>query len=71
MAPWESLLESFLDAAWAERGLSANTLKSYRYDLTLLAQHLAKKGSSLQTASREDLLDFLASQVQAGRRRLC
>jgi integrase/recombinase XerD len=67
MAPWESLLESFLDAAWAERGLSANTLKSYRYDLTLLAQHLAKKGSSLQTASREDLLDFLASQVQAGR----
>jgi integrase/recombinase XerD len=67
MEAWESLLESFLDAAWAERGLSENTLKSYRYDLVLLAQHLAKNNSSLATASREDLLNFLATQVQAGR----
>jgi len=63
----ESLLESFLDAAWAERGLSENTLKSYRYDLTLLARHLAKNNISLQAANREDLLNFLATQVQAGR----
>jgi integrase/recombinase XerD len=67
MEAWESLLESFLDAAWAERGLSENTLKSYRYDLTLLARHLAKNNSSLQAANREDLLNFLATQVQAGR----
>jgi len=33
----EKLLESFLDGAWAERGLSENTLKSYRYDLSQLA----------------------------------
>jgi integrase/recombinase XerD len=64
---WEPLLESFLDSAWAERGLSENTLKSYRYDLALLARHLAKNSSSLATASREDLLNFLATQVQAGR----
>jgi integrase/recombinase XerD len=67
MEAWESLLESFLDAAWAERGLSENTLKSYRYDLTLLARHLAKNNSSLKAANREDLLNFLATQVQAGR----
>ncbi len=63
----DHLLESFLDAAWAERGLSENTLKSYRYDLTTLARHLAESGVSLQAASREDLLKFLAVQVQSGR----
>lgn len=61
------LLESFLDTAWAERGLSENTLKSYRYDLSQLALHQQKRGRSLRDASREDLLHFLASQMQAGR----
>jgi len=63
----EKLLESFLDAAWAERGLSGNTLESYRYDLSQLAQHQQKRGRSLSGASREDLLHFLASRMQAGR----
>ena len=63
----EQLLESFLDATWAERGLSGNTLKSYRYDLLQLAQHLEKSDSSLLRASREDILHFLATQVQSGR----
>ena len=31
------LIDRFLDAAWAERGLSRNTLASYRYDLQRLA----------------------------------
>jgi integrase/recombinase XerD len=63
----EILLEQFLDAAWAERGLSENTLKSYRYDLLRLAGHLQGQGRSLETARREDLLRFLAGQVQSGR----
>jgi integrase/recombinase XerD len=67
MAAEEKLLETFLDALWAERGLSKNTLQSYRYDLTLLAKHLEKKHSSLQSAGREEILNFLATQVQAGR----
>ena len=37
MSENRELLESFVDAAWAERGLSGNTLKSYRYDLSQLA----------------------------------
>jgi integrase/recombinase XerD len=61
------LLESFLDAVWAERGLSANTLKSYRYDLSQLALTLEKKDRELLHASRGDILHFLATQVQAGR----
>jgi integrase/recombinase XerD len=67
MAAEEKLLETFLDALWAERGLSKNTLQSYRYDLTLLAKHLEKKHSSLQSAGREEILNFLVTQVQAGR----
>lgn len=35
--PGEDIIELFLDSAWAERGLSENTLDSYRYDLQQLA----------------------------------
>ena len=63
----EKLIESFLDAVWAERGLSENTLKSYRYDLFQLALHQKTRGRVLANASREDLLHFLATQMQSGR----
>ena len=63
----EKLLEMFLDSIWAERGLSENTLKSYRYDLMQLASQLQQNGRSLPDARREDLLQFLAMQVQSGR----
>ena len=63
----EKLLESFLDGAWAERGLSENTLKSYGYDLSQLALQLEQRDRTLLHASRQDILHFLATQVQAGR----
>ena len=66
-SPDDILIELFLDAAWAEKGLSANTLDSYRYDLRLLAAELEQSGRDLAAAGREDLLRFLAGQVQAGR----
>ena len=61
------LIDRFLDAAWAERGLSRNSLSSYRYDLQLLAGHLRKSELTLETAQRKDLLDFLAAQATGGR----
>ncbi|MBT8038932.1 MAG: site-specific tyrosine recombinase XerD [Xanthomonadales bacterium] len=64
----DTTLERFLDAAWAERGLSENTLQSYRYDLLRVSEFLSRRGRSLQAASREDLLAFLALQVRSGRR---
>ena len=67
LAEQERLIDLFLDAAWAERGLSRNTLQSYRYDLLLLAEHQKKRGRGLESASREDLLHFLASRVKQGR----
>jgi integrase/recombinase XerD len=63
----EKLIELFLDSAWAERGLSQNTLQGYRYDLLQLASHQHSRGGDLLAASREDLLNFLASRVQQGK----
>jgi integrase/recombinase XerD len=63
-----NLLDQFLDALWAERGLSPNTLQGYRYDLVRLSAQQCERGRDLRNASREDLLHFLAVQLRAGRR---
>jgi len=59
-------IDVFLDALWMERGLSDNTLTAYRSDLQGVAAALNKLGESLQTASRQDLLTYLAQRAQAG-----
>ncbi len=61
------LIDRFLDAIWAERGLSGNTLEGYRRDLLKLAAHVAVRQMTLAQAGREDLLGFLAGEVQGGR----
>lgn len=60
-------IEQFLDAAWAERGLSQNTLEAYRADLMKLQEALRERSVGLVDAGREDLLAFLAREVRAGR----
>lgn len=60
------LLDDFSDALWLEDGLSRNTLESYRGDLTQFRAWLVKQkpaGGSLATATRADLLEFLAHRV--------
>jgi len=61
------LIERFLDNIWAERGLSDNSLQSYRHDLLHLNNRLSARGSTLEAASREDLLAVLAGEVQQGK----
>ena len=39
------VVDRFLDAIWAERGLSENTLKAYRADLLALALELVEQHS--------------------------
>ncbi len=60
------LIEQFLDAVWAERGLSSNTLESYRYDLQAFAVHLQSE-QRLRDASRDQILEFLAGQLKQGK----
>ena len=60
-------MDRFLDAVWAERGLSENTLKGYRRDLLKLSQWQADHDKTLLTARREDLLALLAAEVVSGK----
>ena len=63
----DTLIEQFLDKLWAERGLSNNSLQSYRHDLLHLSDRLAGRGRVLKSARREDLLAVLAGEVQQGK----
>lgn len=61
------LIERFLDNLWAERGLSDNSLQSYRHDLLNLHNRLAAGGKTLTGATREDILAFLAAEIKRGK----
>lgn len=54
----QTLLEQFLDAIWMERGLSENTLSSYRNDLTKLLAWFEGKKLTLLSSAIEDLQDY-------------
>lgn len=63
-----SVIDRFLDAVWMERGLSPNTLSAYRADLAGLDRWLHERGAQVDTATRADLLAFLAWRVEHGAR---
>lgn len=64
-----ALIEAFADALWLERGLSRNTLAAYQSDLRAFAGWLMmQRRRDLAGAGRADLLDYLATLAQAGRR---
>ena len=57
----------FLDHMAVERGLSRNTLDSYRRDLEAYAGFLAERGiSSADDVARSDVEDFIAARREAG-----
>ncbi len=55
-------IERFLDAIWAEHGLSVATLASYRRDL----QGLARYRNGLAGLGRDALFDYFAMRTNAG-----
>ena len=61
-----SIVETFLDSLWMERGLSDNTLSAYRADLVKLSEWLASRKRLLLKVTREDLLAYLAERVHQG-----
>jgi len=58
-------IDQFLDSIWLERGLSPNTLSSYRFDLTSVEEFLTGKGKKLATASYMDLSDFFSFRLNS------
>ncbi|MEN1926173.1 site-specific tyrosine recombinase XerD [Luteimonas qiangzhengi] len=59
-------IDTFLDAVWAERGLSKQTLESYRRDLVTLARWNDGRGGGLVGAGREMLHGYLAWRTREG-----
>jgi integrase/recombinase XerD len=66
MAENTALLDEFTDALWLEEGLSRNTLESYRSDLQQFSSWLIQtRRGTLSSATRAELLDFLAHKITA------
>ncbi|WP_086982229.1 site-specific tyrosine recombinase XerD [Vibrio aphrogenes] len=59
-----SFVERFLDAIWLERGLSENTLQSYRHDLDKLIHWLQDKSVSVLEVTTFDLQAYQAWLVE-------
>ncbi|WP_210147208.1 site-specific tyrosine recombinase XerD [Shewanella sp. WXL01] len=60
------VIDAFLDDLWSSRGVSDNTLASYRTDLAHLNAFFAKRKQRLQDASTQDIRDYLAHRFELG-----
>lgn len=60
------LLDLFLNEYWIEKGLSENTVQSYRLDLQALCDWLAAHERTLETLDAVDLQQFLGERVEQG-----
>jgi len=63
--PDSALIDTYLDALWLEKGLSQNSIDSYRRDLKLLVPVLAKADRSLLQAEAADLHAAIATRKSA------
>lgn len=59
-------IEAFLESMWLEKGISENTLSSYRTDIKLFGRWLNQKNQQLLDAEREDVLAYLGSRMESG-----
>ncbi len=59
-------LVDFLDYARVEKGLSSNSISSYRRDLREFSSHCAREGRNLQKIKRDDIRNYLASLYRRG-----
>lgn len=63
----EQLLEAWLTALWAEKGLSDNSIADYRYDLQIFMAWLAERRLRLVEVTRADTLAFMSHLHQQQR----
>ena len=63
----KALLEEFISYLSIERGLSKNTISSYRTDLVHFIEHLATKGmDDVDKVTRQDIMDYLLKLKNKG-----
>jgi integrase/recombinase XerD len=63
----QKLVEDFITSIRVEKGLSTNTIQSYRNDLNILCEFLNQRGKNLLTTERDDLINLLARLKDEGR----
>ncbi len=56
------VIDRYIDALWVEKGLSENSLQSYRTDLNYWSAWLEGRQKSLLSATQADLLAYLGDQ---------
>ena len=61
-----ALIDQFLDAQWLEKGLSDNTLRSYRSDLNKFGDWAQGHAKSIMDIRREDVLRYLSHRMDKG-----
>jgi integrase/recombinase XerD len=61
----DSVIDAFIDALWAERGLSRNTLAAYGSDLRLFAGWLHARERNLLTVEYGEIQSYLGDRIVA------
>ena len=61
-----ALIELFLNELWLEKGLSENTVQSYRLDLTVLSNWAAKRDLNFLDLDAVHLQTFLGERLEQG-----
>ncbi len=62
----QQLVYRYLDYLLSEKGLSHNTVDSYRYDINKVEEELGKREKDLIDASKEDLLSIMRTMKEKG-----
>src|SRR5581483_11232944 len=57
----ESAIAAYISYVKVEKGLAANTVESYRRDLTRFAAFMGKRKRGLRDISREDIVEYLGN----------
>lgn len=61
-----ALIDLFLNEQWLEKGLSENTIQSYRLDLSAVANWLETQNLTFETLDGIDLQTFLGERLNLG-----
>lgn len=64
----DPLIDTYLDAAWMQKGLSDDSLSAYRNDLNQFSKWLDKQLKSLSTASEVDVQHYFAELFERNRK---
>ena len=60
------VLDAFIDNIWIEKGLSKNTLESYRSDLEQFSNWLKTKDLNFSKTAKKDILSYLSFLFKSG-----